>query len=112
VLLTGTRDAEGQLTLRVVDNGAGFDDSQAERLFQPFQRLHRQDDFQGTGIGLTIVQRIVQRHGGRISALGSPGRGASFEFTLNQREAARPPTLDSEVLAEGSPSGEDLARAT
>jgi PAS domain S-box-containing protein len=99
VLVTGTSDAAGQLTLRIVDNGAGFDDQQAERLFQPFQRLHRQDDFQGTGIGLTIVQRIVQRHGGAISALGSPGRGASFSFTLSQREAVRPPTLETEVPA-------------
>lgn len=87
VQFNGQRDGDGQLVLRVIDNGAGFDDSRAERLFQPFQRLHRHEDFQGTGIGLTIVQRIVQRHGGSISASGSPGRGASFEFTLGQREA-------------------------
>jgi signal transduction histidine kinase len=83
--LTGVEDDHGMLTVKVSDNGAGFDNSRAERLFQPFQRLHRLDEYQGTGIGLTIVQRIVQRHGGRIGASGSPGRGASFEFTLGQR---------------------------
>jgi PAS domain S-box-containing protein len=86
----GERDAEGQLLLRIVDNGAGFEPELASRLFQPFQRLHRDDEFHGTGIGLTIVQRIVQRHGGTISASGAPGRGAVFEFTLGQREAGRP----------------------
>ncbi len=87
VQFAGQSDGDGQLVLRVVDNGAGFDARHAERLFQPFQRLHRQDDFQGTGIGLTIVQRIVQRHGGSISASGAPGQGASFEFSLGQRPA-------------------------
>ncbi|MBI3367264.1 MAG: PAS domain S-box protein [Burkholderiales bacterium] len=89
VQLMGHRDENDQLVLRVVDNGAGFDETRAERLFQPFQRLHRQDDYQGTGIGLTIVQRIVQRHGGTVSASGSPGKGAVFEFNLGQREAPR-----------------------
>lgn len=86
----GQRDADGQLLLRVADNGAGFDPEQAQRLFRPFQRLHRQDEFHGTGIGLTIVQRILQRHGGSISATGRPGQGAVFEFTLGQREGLRP----------------------
>jgi signal transduction histidine kinase len=85
VSFTGAHDTEGLLTLKLGDNGVGFDDSRAERLFQPFQRLHRPEDYQGTGIGLAIVQRIVQRHGGSISASGSPGRGATFEFTLGQR---------------------------
>lgn len=85
VSLTGAHDTEGLLTFKVSDNGSGFDPHRAERLFQPFQRLHGQDDHPGTGIGLTIVQRIVQRHGGSISASGQPGRGASFEFTLGQR---------------------------
>ncbi|WP_088286088.1 ATP-binding protein [Ideonella sp. A 288] len=85
VRVDGGRDAAGLLTLAVEDNGAGFDEDLAERLFKPFQRLHRQDEYHGTGLGLTIVQRIVQRHGGRISATGRPGRGARFEFTLSQR---------------------------
>lgn len=85
VSFTGAHDTEGLLTLKLRDNGVGFDSHRAERLFQPFQRLHGQEDYQGTGIGLTIVQRILQRHGGTISGSGSPGRGATFEFTLGQR---------------------------
>ena len=72
----------GQVCVAVEDNGAGFDMAQADRLFKPFNRLHRGDEYQGTGIGLTIVQRIVERHGGHIEAEGVPGRGARFTMTL------------------------------
>ena len=57
-------------------------------LFQPFHRLHEDHEFQGTGIGLTIVQRIIQRHGGAIRAIGDVGQGACFEFSLGPRDAA------------------------
>jgi light-regulated signal transduction histidine kinase (bacteriophytochrome) len=71
----------------VADNGAGFDMAHANRLFKPFQRLHRQDEFPGIGIGLATVQRIVNRHAGAIEARGEPGKGAIFCFTLSDTPA-------------------------
>jgi PAS domain S-box-containing protein len=75
-------EVNGRPGFCVSDNGVGFDMAQAVRLFEPFQRLHRQDDFPGTGVGLATVQRIVQRHGGELCVQASSGQGACFCFTL------------------------------
>ena len=77
-----TERRESSTWICVSDNGAGFDMSQATRLFRPFTRLHRQDEFAGHGMGLATVSRIVQRHGGRIEAEGAVGSGATVRFWL------------------------------
>jgi hypothetical protein len=86
VVVSGSAGA-GECTFCVADNGIGFDAGETERLFETFQRLSSAHDYAGTGVGLSIVKRIVTRHGGRVWAEGTPGAGARFFFSLPSANA-------------------------
>jgi signal transduction histidine kinase len=81
-IAVGATTVDGRTRFYVRDNGAGFESAEAGRLFRPFERLHKASEFTGTGVGLAVVQRIIERHGGQIEAQGEPGKGATFTFDV------------------------------
>ncbi len=87
VVVRGRQDNGGYL-LSITDNGVGFEPKDRDHIFEIFHRLHSQEEFEGTGIGLCIVKRAVEKHGGRVWAESRPGCGATFNFTIPKHEGA------------------------
>ena len=97
IITVGSTSEAGRRTYFVRDNGAGFDSTQAAKMFTAFQRLHSSSEFEGTGIGLATVKRIIERHGGAIWADSQVGQGATFYFTLGETSTAGDPTEVAEL---------------
>ena len=96
----GDYPLEEVVRLIVADQGIGFDEQNLERIFQPFERLHGRSEYEGTGMGLAICYKIVERHHGKISARSQPGKGATFVVELPRRQ----------VIGETSQPGVDELR--
>jgi signal transduction histidine kinase len=85
--LPGKKRKLASVVVKIEDNGIGFDEQYTERIFQPFQRLHGRGEYEGTGMGLAICKKIVDRHHGRITAHSIPGKGSTFMVELPVHQA-------------------------
>jgi signal transduction histidine kinase len=86
VKISSSDTGNGTVSITVADNGIGFDEKYLDRIFTPFQRLHGRSEYEGTGIGLAVCRKIVERHGGSLIAKSEPGKGSAFIFTLPKRQ--------------------------